>query len=89
MDGGELLRMFLAEVLVLKRRLDLSSFKPKRSGPFCFRAAVAKLMPSRVDRLDFGVKLRGWHPTMVYRGERPTRACRLFCSVRRPDSTQG
>jgi hypothetical protein len=55
--GGELLRVFLAEVLVLKRRLDLSAFEPKRSGPFCFRAAVAKLIPSRVDRLDFGAKL--------------------------------
>jgi hypothetical protein len=65
--GGELLRVFLAEVLVLKHRPDLSCFEPERSGPFCSGAAVAKLMPSRVDRLDFGVKLRGWHPTIVYR----------------------
>jgi hypothetical protein len=57
-DGGKLLRVFLAEVLVLKRRADLSSFEPERSGPFCFGAAVTTVMSSRVNRLDFGVKLR-------------------------------
>ena len=56
-DCGELLRVFFAQVLVLKRRTDLSSFKPKRDGPFCFGAAVAKLMNTRINRLDFGVKL--------------------------------
>ena len=58
MDGGELLRVFLAEVLVLKRRLDLSAFEPERSGPFCFGAAVTTVMSSRVNRLDLGIKLR-------------------------------
>jgi hypothetical protein len=57
-DGGELLRVLLAQVLVLKRRADLSSFEPERSGPFRLGAAVAKLMSSRVNRPDFGVKLR-------------------------------
>ena len=56
--AAELLRVFLAQVLVLKRRADLSSFEPKRSGPFCFGAAVARVMPGRINRLDFGVKLQ-------------------------------
>jgi hypothetical protein len=28
-DGGKLLGVFLAQVLVLKRRVDLSSFEPE------------------------------------------------------------
>jgi hypothetical protein len=58
MDGGELLRVFFAQILVLKLRADLSSFKPERGRPFCFATAVAKLMYGRVNRLDFGVELR-------------------------------
>ena len=57
MDGGELLCVFFAQILMLKLRADLSSFKSERGGPFCFAAAVAKLLNSRVNRLDFGVKL--------------------------------
>jgi len=57
-DGGELLRVFLAKVLVLKRRSDLSSFKPKGSDPLGFGSAVAALLHSWVQRLNFGVKLR-------------------------------
>jgi hypothetical protein len=58
LDARELGRVFLAQVLVLKLRADLSSFEPERSGPFCCGAAVAKLMPSWVNRLDFGLKVR-------------------------------
>ena len=58
MDGGKLLRVLLAQILVLERRENLSSLEPERSGPFCFGAAVARVMPSRVNRLNFGVKLR-------------------------------
>jgi len=57
-DSGELFRVFLAQVLVLKRRPDLRSGEPKRSGPFCFGAAVARIISSRVNRLDLGIKLR-------------------------------
>ena len=58
MDGGELLGVFFAQILMLKLRPDLSSFKPERGRPFCFAAAVAKLVNSRVNRLDFGVESR-------------------------------
>jgi hypothetical protein len=65
-DGGELLCVFFAQILMLKLRVDLSSFKPERGGPFCFATTVAELVNSRVDRLDFGVELRRRHPTIVY-----------------------
>ena len=58
MDCGELLCVFVAQVLMLKLRADLSSFKPERGRPFCFATTVAKLLNSRVNRLDFGFELR-------------------------------
>ena len=57
MDGGELLPVFFAQILMLKLRANLSSFKLERGRPFCFATAVAKLISSRVNRLDFRVEL--------------------------------
>jgi hypothetical protein len=56
--GGELLRVFLAEILVLKRRADLNSFEPERGGPSCFAAAMAQTMNSLINRLNFGLTRR-------------------------------
>ena len=65
MDGGKLLRVLLAQILMLKRRADLSSFETERSGPFCFCTAVTLVMSWRVNTLDFGVNLRRRHFTIV------------------------
>jgi hypothetical protein len=57
-DCGELLRVFFAQVLVLKRRADLSAFKPKGCDPLGFASAMAELLHSWVQTLNFGVKVR-------------------------------
>jgi len=64
-DGGKLLGVLLAQILVLERRADLSPFEPERGGPFCLCAAVTTVMSSRVNRLDIRVKLRRRHFTIV------------------------
>jgi hypothetical protein len=58
MDCGELLRVIFTEVLVLKRRADLSSFEPKGCDPLGLAPAMAAPLQSFVQTLNFGIKLR-------------------------------
>jgi len=64
--GSELLGVIVTQILVLKSRADLSSFKPKGNDPGGFGTAVAARLDCRVKKLNCGGRVRQCHYIIVY-----------------------
>jgi len=57
-DGGELLSVLIAKVLVLKCWVNLSTVQPEGRSPFRLRATMATRASGRIAGLDSSGKLR-------------------------------
>jgi hypothetical protein len=58
MDGGKLLSVLIAKVLVLKRWFNLRPFQPERRRPFRLRTTMATCVGSRIGGLNSSGEFR-------------------------------